>query len=84
MSLTLHVVIGGTRGCGVPVGWVYECVHLFAASTDLDQGESRQPDSKCVCACEPGECRVCACTSDLQSLPTQEEEGTGTETTGTK
>ena len=30
----------------------------------------------CVCACEPEECYVCACTSDLLSLPAQEEKET--------
>lgn len=31
-----------------------------------------------LCTCEQGECCVCACTSDLISLPAREEEGVST------
>jgi len=58
-------------------------VCLFAVSTDKDQRGSRRSESKCVRVWEPGQCCVCACASDLQSLPAQEEEGVGPETMGT-
>lgn len=42
--------------------------------TGLPGRQSRDLQT-CVCACEPRECFVCACTSDL-SLPAQAEEET--------
>lgn len=35
-------------------------------------------DRGALCTCEQGECCVCACTSDLISLPAREEEGVST------